>query len=54
MGQQVHMVDDDGVLWEIDPGDVEFDGEGFWYLASAEEDHEDYYELCDGEYELED
>ena len=51
---ELYLEDDDGTLWQVDPADCELDGNGFWYLAAEGEDHEDYYEFYDGDYDLED
>lgn len=43
-------------VFEIDEADVEYepDGSGFWLLAAEGEDSDEFYELCDVEYELDD
>lgn len=36
-------------LYEVDESDCEFEGNGFWLLASDDESEEEFYELCEAD-----
>ena len=42
----MYCCDENGDCYEVAEEDCEVEGDGFWLLASEDEEFEDFYEFC--------